>query len=212
MFLAALLPVLVVFVLLVVMRRSAKLSMAAAYLVTALLALLLWNAPFAKVAGATVNGLVTAVTLLYIVFGAILLLYTVQESGAIQAIKRGFTDISPDRRVQAIIIAWLFGSMVEGASGFGTPAAVAAPLLVAIGFPAMAAVMVSLIIQSTPVSFGAVGTPMLVGVQTGLSNSETVATAIAPATLPEYIPVIAERVARVALEVAGAQRDTEVSS
>lgn len=55
--------------------------------------------------------------------------------------------------------------------------------------------MVTLIIQSTPVSFGAVGTPMLVGVQTGLSNSDTVAAAIAPATLPEYIPVVAERVA-----------------
>ena len=62
--------------------------------------------------------------------------------------------------MQAIIIAWLFGSLIEGALGFGTPAAIAAPLLVAIGFPAMAAVMVTLIIQSTPVSFGAVGTPI----------------------------------------------------
>ena len=195
MFLAALVPIAAVFVLLVVMRKSAKFSMLVAYLATVVLAVLLWGTDIAKVAGATANGLITAITLLYIVFGAILLLYTVQESGAIQSIKRGFTDISPDRRVQAIIIAWLFGSMVEGASGFGTPAAVAAPLLVAIGFPAMAAVMVALIIQSTPVSFGAVGTPMLVGVQTGLSNSDTVNAAIAPATLAEYVPVVAERVA-----------------
>lgn len=195
MFLAALVPIAAVFILLVVMRKSAKFSMLVAYLATAVLALLLWGTDFARVAGATVNGVITAITLLYIVFGAILLLYTVQESGAVQSIKRGFTDVSPDRRVQAIIIAWLFGSMVEGASGFGTPAAVAAPLLVAIGFPAMAAVMVALIIQSTPVSFGAVGTPMLVGVQTGLSNSETVNAAIAPATLAEYVPVVAERVA-----------------
>lgn len=197
MFFAALLPVLAVFVLLVVMRRSAKLSMSAAYVITVLLALLLWNAPFAKVAGATVNGLVTAVTLLYIVFGAILLLYTVQESGAIRAIRRGFTDISPDRRIQAIIIAWMFGSMIEGASGFGTPAAVAAPLLVAIGFPAMAAVMVTLIIQSTPVSFGAVGTPMLVGIKTGLSNSPEVASAIDPSTVDQYVPIVAANVAMV---------------
>ena len=195
MFIAALVPIAAVFIFLVVMQLSAKVAMLYAYLATVVLAVALWGTDIAKVAGATANGVITAITLLYIVFGAILLLYTVQESGAIQAIKRGFTDISPDRRVQAIIIAWLFGSMVEGASGFGTPAAVAAPLLVAIGFPAMAAVMVSLIIQSTPVSFGAVGTPMLVGVQTGLSNSETVSAAIAPATLPEYIPIIAERVA-----------------
>ncbi|QXI62596.1 MULTISPECIES: L-lactate permease [Paracoccus] len=197
MFIAAALPVAVVFVLLVVMRRSAKLSMMTAYVVTVLLALFLWGAPLARVAGATVNGLVTAVTLLYIVFGAILLLYTVQESGAIRTIRRGFMDISPDRRIQAIIIAWMFGSMIEGASGFGTPAAVAAPLLLAIGFPAMAAVMVTLIIQSTPVSFGAVGTPMLVGINTGLSNSPEVASAIAPLTLAEYVPVVAAQVALV---------------
>lgn len=195
MFAAALLPVLVVFVLLVVMRRSARLSMLAAYLVTVVLALVLWGAPLARVAGATVNGLVTAATLLYIVFGAILLLYTVQESGAIRAIRRGFTDLTPDRRIQAIIIAWMFGSMIEGASGFGTPAAVAAPLLLAIGFPAMAAVMVTLIIQSTPVSFGAVGTPMLVGVTTGLSNSNEVAQTIAPMGLEQYVPQVAVSVA-----------------
>ncbi len=195
MFIAALLPVLAVFVLLVVMRKSAKLSMLAAYLIAVALALLLWRAPLAQVAGATVNGLVTAITLLYIVFGAILLLYTVQESGAIRTIRRGFTDISPDRRIQAIIIAWMFGSMIEGASGFGTPAAVAAPLLLAIGFPAMAAVMVTLIIQSTPVSFGAVGTPMLVGINTGLSNSAEVTDAIAPLTLADYVPIVAANVA-----------------
>ncbi|QBX33361.1 L-lactate permease [Paracoccus liaowanqingii] len=197
LFIAAALPVLVVFILLVVMRRSAKLAMLAAYGVTVLLALVLWGAPLARVAGATVNGLVTAITLLYIVFGAILLLYTVQESGAIRAIRRGFTDISPDRRIQAIIIAWMFGSMIEGASGFGTPAAVAAPLLLAIGFPAMAAVMVTLIIQSTPVSFGAVGTPMLVGINTGLSNSPEVEAAISPLTVAEYVPVVAAQVALV---------------
>jgi len=196
-FIAAALPVAIVFILLVVMRRSAKLAMLTAYIATVFLALVLWGAPIAKIAGATVNGLVTAVTLLYIVFGAILLLYTVQESGAIRTIRRGFTDISPDRRIQAIIIAWMFGSMIEGASGFGTPAAVAAPLLLAIGFPAMAAVMVTLIIQSTPVSFGAVGTPMLVGINTGLSNSAAVDAAIAPMTAAEYVPVVAAQVALV---------------
>jgi lactate permease len=72
-------------------------------------------------------------------------------------------DITPDRRIQAMIIAWCFGAFIEGAAGFGTPAAVCAPLLMALGFPAMAAVTVALIIQSTPVTFGAVGTPVLLG-------------------------------------------------
>ncbi|HMQ95510.1 L-lactate permease, partial [Amaricoccus sp.] len=101
------------------------------------------------------------------------------------------------RRGQAIIIAWLFGSLIEGASGFGTPAAIAAPLLVAVGFPAMAAVMVSLIIQSTPVSFGAVGTPILVGVRTGLVDQPLVEQAIAPMAFHDYLMQIAAKVAMI---------------
>ncbi len=197
LFILALLPIAVVLVLLVVMRRSAKFAMLVAYATAVVLALAVWGQTPATVAGATVNGLVTALTLLFIIFGAILLLQTVQESGAIRAIRNGFTELSPDRRIQALIVAWLFGSMIEGASGFGTPAAVAAPLLVAIGFPAMAAVLVTLIIQSTPVSFGAVGTPMLVGVGTGLANSDTVTQSIAPTTLSDYVVQLAVNVALV---------------
>lgn len=196
-FLLALLPIATVFILLVVLARSAKLSMFVAYVVTALTALVIWGTEPAKVLGATVNGAITAASLLYIVFGAILMLYTLEESGGIRAIRNGFTRISPDRRVQAIIIAWLFGSLIEGASGFGTPAAIAAPLLVAIGFPAMAAVMVTLIIQSTPVSFGAVGTPILVGVQTGLSGQQIVDTVIAPMPFADYLMGIATNVAMI---------------
>jgi lactate permease len=194
-FLLALLPIATVFVLLVVLERSAKFSMLVAYIVTVLTALFVWGTEPAKVMGATVNGVVTAVSLLYIVFGAILVLYTLEESGAFRSIRAGFTRISPDRRVQCIIIAWLFGSLIEGASGFGTPAAIAAPLLVAIGFPAMAAVMVTLIIQSTPVSFGAVGTPILVGVRTGLADQPLVESTIAPMPFFDYLLHIATNVA-----------------
>lgn len=196
-FLLALLPIATVFVLLVVLARSAKFSMLVAYVVTALTALFVWGTEPAKVLGATVNGVVTAGSLLYIVFGAILMLYALEESGGIRSIRNGFTQISPDRRVQAIIIAWLFGSLIEGASGFGTPAAIAAPLLVAIGFPAMAAVMVTLIIQSTPVSFGAVGTPILVGVNTGLSGQDLVNSTITPVPFTEYLLHIATKVAMI---------------
>ncbi|MFV2049566.1 L-lactate permease, partial [Metabacillus sp. YM-086] len=90
-------------------------------------------------------------------------------------------------RIQAIIIAWLFGAFIEGAAGFGTPAAIAAPLLVAIGFPAMAAVLVALIIQSTPVSFGAIGTPLLVGVNGGLIDQPTVLASIGSMEYSEYL-------------------------
>ncbi|MDM5224684.1 L-lactate permease [Cytobacillus sp. NJ13] len=169
--LLSLLPIIAVAVFLVGLRWPASKAMPISYLVAVVLALFVWKVSGATVAAASINGLVVAGTLLYIIFGAILLLNTLQESGGIKTIRQGFTDISPDRRIQVIIIAWLFGSFIEGASGFGTPAAVAVPLLVGLGFPAMAAVIAGMVIQSTPVSFGAVGTPMLVGVQTGLSGN-----------------------------------------
>lgn len=170
----ALLPIIVVAVFLVGLRWSAAKAMPISYVVAIVLALFVWKVPGANVAAASLHGLFTAGTLLYIIFGAILLLNTLQESGGLKTIRQGFTDISPDRRIQVIIVAWLFGSFIEGASGFGTPAAVAVPLMVGLGFPAMAAVVAGMIIQSTPVSFGAVGTPMLVGAQSGLAADPTI--------------------------------------
>ncbi|HLR93208.1 MAG TPA: L-lactate permease [Jiangellaceae bacterium] len=172
--LLALAPILVVGVLLVGFRWPAKYAMPVGYIVVVLVALLVWEMDVTGVAAASLEGLITAATLLYIVFGALLLLSTLTVGGAMASIRAGFTNISPDRRVQAVIIGWLFGSFIEGASGFGTPAAVVAPLMLALGFPAMAAVMVGLIIQSTPVTFGAVGTPILVGVNDGLGGDPAV--------------------------------------
>ncbi|WP_209122845.1 L-lactate permease [Alkalihalobacillus sp. BA299] len=170
----ALIPILTVLLFLVILRWPAKRAMPLAFFVTVLIAWFVWDVPTNQIAAASTRGLVSAIEVLIIVFGAILLLNALKESGAIQTIRQTFTDVSPDRRVQAIIICWLFGSFIEGASGWGTPAAIAAPLLVAIGFPAMGAVIVALIIQSTPVSFGAVGTPILIGVNSGLSESTIV--------------------------------------
>ena len=171
----SLLPIATVAVFLVVLRWPASRAMPLTYAVAVVLALFVWQVPGLQVVAATINGLVIALTLLYIIFGAILLLNTLQESGALRTIRRGFTDISSDRRVQVIIVAWLFGSFIEGSAGFGTPAAVAVPLLVGLGFPGMAAVMAGMIIQSTPVSFGAAGTPIMVGVNTGLSADPAIA-------------------------------------
>ncbi|WP_320033447.1 L-lactate permease [Halarcobacter sp.] len=166
----AALPILVAAVLLVGFRLPAKKAMPIVYIVTTVVAIYVWDVTFNRVLASTLQGLLITVAVLWIIFGAILLLNTLKHSGAIKVIREGFNNISPDRRVQVIIIAWLFGSFIEGASGFGTPAAIAAPLMVAIGFPAMAAVMVGMMIQSTPVSFGAVGTPILIGVNKGLDS------------------------------------------
>ena len=194
----ALLPILSVFGLIVLLKWPATKAMPVAYLIACLLALSVWKVPFLQLAAASIDGLITAASILYIILGAVLLLNLQQESGAIIAIRRSMFLISHDRRVQAIIIAFLFGSFIEGSAGFGTPAAVAAPILVAIGFPAMAAVMVTLIIQSTPVSFGAVGTPILIGVNTGLSGQIEVSNYLAAHNV-NFAPYLNSIGAKVAL-------------
>ena len=171
----SLLPIISVAVFLVLLRWPASRAMPIAYIVAAALAFFIWQIPGTKILAASFNGLWVAGTLIYIIFGAILLLNTLVQSGAISTIRQGFSDITPDRRIQVIIIAWLFGSFIEGSAGFGTPAAVAVPLMVGLGFPAMAAVVAGMIIQSTPVSFGAMGTPILVGVNNGLSADPAMA-------------------------------------
>ncbi|MCG9648079.1 L-lactate permease [Vibrio brasiliensis] len=163
-------PIVVAAILLVGLNWPAKRAMPVAFGLTVVIALFAWDMSATRVLASVFQGLGITVSVLWIVFGAIFLLNTLKHTGAISTIRNGFTNISPDRRVQAIIIAWCFGSFIEGASGFGTPAAIAAPLLVAIGFPALAAVLMGMMIQSTPVSFGAVGTPIIVGVNKGLDT------------------------------------------
>lgn len=172
-------PLIVAAILLVGLHWPAKRAMPVVFLMTAAIALTAWDMTLNRVLASTLQGLILTGSILWIIFGAILLLNTLKHSGAITAIRGGFSDISPDRRVQVIIVAWLFGCFIEGASGFGTPAAVAAPLLVALGFPALAAVMIGMMIQSTPVSFGAVGTPIVVGVSGGLDRASITETLIA---------------------------------
>lgn len=166
----AALPLISAGVLLVGFRLPAKIAMPVVYVITSLIAVFVWDMSFNRVMASSIQGALITAAVLWIIFGAILLLNTLKHSGAIAVIRQGFNNVSPDRRVQIIIIAWLFGSFIEGASGFGTPAAIAAPLMVAIGFPALGAVMIGMMIQSTPVSFGAVGTPILIGVNKGLDT------------------------------------------
>ena len=169
--LLAFLPLVLAAVLLVGFNWPARRAMPVVFVVTVAIALTAWEMTANRVLASTLQGLILTGAILWIIFGAILLLNTLKHSGAITVIRAGFSNVSTDRRIQVIIVAWLFGCFIEGASGFGTPAAVVAPLMVALGFPAMAAVMVGMMVQSTPVSFGAVGTPIIVGVSGGLDKA-----------------------------------------
>jgi lactate permease len=167
----ALLPILAVGALLVGFRWSARSAMGVGVVVAAAVALLGWGVSPLVILASTIQGLGIAFDILTIVLGAVLLFATLEASGALGSIRAGFVRISPDRRIQVIVIAWAFGAFIEGVSGFGTPGVVVAPLLVALGFPAVAAVVAALLIQSTPVTFGALGTPILVGVRGGLAGT-----------------------------------------
>jgi lactate permease len=136
-----------------------------AWLTAAALAAVVWKMDVALILASTLQGFGSAVTVLLIVFGALLILYTLSESGGMETINHGFHGISTDRRIQTIIIAFVFAAFLEGAAGFGTPAAIAAPLLLSLGFPPLAAVLVALILNSVPVTFGAVGTPVWFGLK-----------------------------------------------
>ncbi len=164
-------PILISGIFLVGLRISAKIAMPIVFLITCIIAYFVWGVSSQRIFASSLQGLVITSGILWIIFGALMLLNTLKYSGGLIKIREGFANISSDRRVQVILIAWLFGCFIEGASGFGTPAAVAAPLMVAIGFPALAAVVFGMMIQSTPVSFGAVGTPMIIGVQGGLDKA-----------------------------------------
>lgn len=163
-------PILIAAITLVGLQWPAKRAMPVVLGFTVLLAFTVWDMTAQRIGASVIQGVVITVSVMWIVFGALFLLNILKQTGALSVIRQGFTHVSPDRRVQAIVIAWCFGTFIEGASGFGTPAAIAAPLLVAIGFPALAAVLMGMMIQSTPVSFGAVGTPIIIGVNRGLDT------------------------------------------
>lgn len=187
----ALFPIALGGILLVGFRIPAKHAMPAAYVAAVAVAFGVWQMSPSRIAAASIQGLFLTFDLLFIIFGAILLLYTLERSGGVAAIRRSFNGISDDRRVQVVIVAWLFGSFIEGAAGFGTPAAVVAPLLVALGFPAAAAVMMGMMIQSTAVTFGAVGTPVLVGLSGGLGGEAfSAALAAADMTMLDYLRAV----------------------
>lgn len=185
--LVAVVPILLAGVLLVGFRVAAKWAMPAVYVAAVVLTWSLWRVDARHIVASSIQGLFITFDIVFIIFGAILLLKALERSGGVAAIRRSFHGISDDRRVQVVIVAWLFGSFIEGAAGFGTPAAVAAPLMVALGFPATSAVMLGMMIQSTAVTFGAVGTPILIGVTDGLASAElTARLSAASLTLEEY--------------------------
>jgi len=174
--LLALLPLAAIAVIMVALYQPATITMPIAWAIAAVAAFIGWEMSPTLIAAASIRGALTATRILVIVFGAILLLYTLKQSGAFEVINAGFSSISDDRRVQVVLLVFLMGSFIEGAAGFGTPAAIVGPLLVGLGFPPLAAVVVALTGNILAITFGAVGTPLIIGFEDvvfGQDPSET---------------------------------------
>jgi len=157
--LIAFIPIIVTVVLMIAFNWPAKRALPLAWILACIFAIAIWKMSIHDTVAYTLTGFLSAFETLVIIFGAILLMNTLKRSGAMSAINRMFNGITPDARILAIIIGFVFGAFIEGAAGFGTPAALAAPLLISVGFPPLAAAIVALEYNSTPVCFGAVGTP-----------------------------------------------------
>ena len=159
MALIASLPILLVIVLMIAFNKPAKIALPIGWAVALLIALFYWKQNTTTAFAWALDGFLEAIGTLVIILGAILIMNTLKHSGAVTAIQRVFNNVNPDRRIQAIIVGYVFAAFIEGAAGFGTPAALAAPLLISLGFPPLCAAVVALIYNSVPVVFGAVGTP-----------------------------------------------------
>jgi len=164
--LAAAAPLLVLFVLLATRRvkgwLAALLSVAGAFA----LATTLWGMPAGAAVSAAFHGVAFAVfPILWIVVAA-LWVYTLSvESGGFEVIKATLARMSSDRRLQALFIAFAFGSFLEGSAGFGTPVAITAAMLVGLGFDARYAAAICLVANSAPVAFAAAGVPVAVAAE-----------------------------------------------
>lgn len=172
MILIALIPFLLLIFLLIILKWPAIKAMPIVLFSTILL-IIYWGVQSAVIFASATRALILFLELFLLIFFAVALLQIMLKSGRIKIIEQYLASITTDVRIQAMLIAWAFVALIEGAAGFGTPVAIAAPFLVALGFPMITAIAIGLIGDSTAVTFGAAGTPVIVGLSSsGLSIQE----------------------------------------
>lgn len=157
--LLAVLPILTALILMMGFKIKPGISLLISWLITAISGFIFWKMSFTVLAAASLVGVSKAVDIILIIFGAVLLLNVQKQQGALLAINHSFRGLSKDRRIQVLLIAWLFSGLLEGAAGFGAAPSIVASFLVGLGFPALSAVAVGLIGNTLPVPYGGVGIP-----------------------------------------------------
>lgn len=162
--LIAFVPIVFCVVVMAAFNWPAKYALPVSWLLACIFGFIFWDMDLLSLTAYSISGLLNSIDVLIIITGAILVMNTLKMSGAMATINNGFKSISPDGRIQTIIIGFLFVSFLEAAAGFGTPAALAAPLLASLGCPPLGAAVVALICDTAAVSFGAIGTPVITSI------------------------------------------------
>ena len=185
--LTAALPLLALFVLLGVLRMTAWKASLLGLVVALLVAVIVYRMPVGQ---ALLSGTLGAVygffPILWIVLNAIWIYNMTVESGHFDVLQRSFAKVSEDQRIQAVIVAFCFGALLEALAGFGTPVAITSVMLIAIGLNPMKAAVVALVANTAPVAFGALAAPI-----TALSTTSGISVADLGAMTGRQTPLLA---------------------
>ncbi|MFH8490409.1 L-lactate permease [Streptomyces longisporoflavus] len=177
--LVATLPLLTVLVLLGVVRMKAHRAGLIGLGVAALVAWLVYGMPLGQTASGAAQGVLFGLfPILWIVVNALWVYRMTVRTRHFDILRRSFGRLSDDPRIQALVVAFCFGALLEALAGFGAPVAISAVMLVALGFDPVKAAVVALVANTAPVAFGAMGTPVVTLAQVTGLPLDTVATVV----------------------------------
>ena len=167
----AVLPILFLFWALAVQKMKGYLAILFAWLITIGVAVITYGMPIGTTLSAAAFGAMNGIfPLCWLVFNAVLLYNLIIKSGNFDVIKSSIASISDDRRIQAILIGFCFSAFLEGTTAQGAPVAIAAAMLIGLGFPVLPAAIVCLVGNTVPVPYGPVGMPTITMVNTAFSG------------------------------------------
>ncbi|RZU75670.1 lactate permease [Micromonospora kangleipakensis] len=190
----AVLPLLTLFVLLGVLKVKAWLAGLISLAVALVVAVVVYAMPVGQaLLSATEGAAFGFFPILWIVINAIWVYNLTVESGHFDVLRRSFERVSPDMRIQAIIIAFCFGALLEALAGFGTPVAITVVMLMALGFRPIHAASVALLANTAPVAFGALATPIvtLASVTSGVNDDSRLTVDTLGAMVGRQTPILA---------------------
>src|ERR671933_1277124 len=172
--LVALIPIAVLFVLLAILRVAAQWASLASLAVALIIAVVVYGMPVGLALDSTLFGAAFGLfPIVWIVINAIFIYNIIVETGQFDVIRNSLTSLSNDRRIQVVLIAFVFGALLEATAGFGTPVAITSALMAGLGFEPIYAASLALLANTAPVAFGGFGIPILTaGAVSGLDPFE----------------------------------------